>query len=79
MAAEGDDSALRTCFDWLMGPVNASSVDETILGCLKKRDLLKAGLAVVKGNLHLQRLYIEYNDQINSANEVCNIDKFLHV
>lgn len=81
LASLSDVDGLRACFDWLMGPshAGAKSKEEKIVGCLKKHDLLKAGLVLIKSNLHLQRLYSEYDDQLNSAAEVCEIDKFLHV
>lgn len=79
MAASMDTEGIRTTFDWLMGPVHSSSAQETAFGGLKKRYLLRAALDSIKGNLNLQRLYIEYHDQLNSANEVGDIDKLLHV
>jgi hypothetical protein len=86
LAAQTNVPALRSNFDWLMGPVHSSSAlaaasnqTETILGILKKHDLLKAGLGAIKGNLQLQRLYAEYYDQLNSVNDVCDIDKMLQV
>ena len=80
MAATHNTDGIKTTFDWLMGPVHsATRSQDQILGCLNKRDLLKAALDVIKGNLNLQRLYTEYHDQLNSADEVGEIDKFLHV
>ena len=76
-------AGIRTTFDWLMGPVHngksGSHESQLIMGHLGKRDLLRAGLDSIKGNLELQRIYIEYNDQLKSADEVCDIDKLLHV
>lgn len=81
MAADGDMDGIRNCFDWLMGPVHASASakKELMLGCLDKQDLLKSCLVAIKGNLHLQRIYIEYNDQINASDQVADIDMLLHV
>ena len=84
LASEANVEGLRACFDWLMGPghskaASRSNGDETILKVLKKRDLLRSGLNVIKSNLHLQRLYTEYDDQLNSKGEVSDIDKMLNI
>jgi len=83
MATNGDVDGIRTTFDWLMGPVHSGTTglpgSELIMGHLDKRDLLRAGLDSIKGNLDLQRIYIEYNDQLKSSDEVCDLDKLLHV
>ena len=64
-----------------MGPVHSSGQPDLqlVMGKLVKRDLLRAGLDVIKGNLDFQRIYIEYYDQLKAADEVCDIDKLLHV
>ncbi len=40
MACVGDIDAIRTCFDWLLGPVHSKTAEETkaelILNCLGK-------------------------------------------
>jgi len=84
MAASGDTDGIRTTFDWLMGPVHGGTevkpVDiQLIMGKLNKRDLLRSGLDSIRGNLNFQRIYTEYDDQLKSADEVCDIDKLLHV
>jgi len=84
MAANGDTDGIRTTFDWLMGPVHGGTDvkpkdSQIIMGKLNKRDLLRSGLDSIRGNLNFQRIYIEYNDQLKSADEVCDIDKLLHV
>ena len=67
-----------------MGPVHGGTevkpVDiQLIMGKLNKRDLLRSGLDSIRGNLNFQRIYTEYDDQLKSADEVCDIDKLLHV
>lgn len=79
MASGGDINGIRNCFDWLMGPVHHSTKKDLIMGCLEKRDLLKAGLTAIKNNLHLQRIFTEYNDQLKAADEVGDLDMLLHV
>ena len=83
MAAEADVDGLRSLFDWLMGPAHSNSrkkaKNDTILETLNKHELLKSGLFVIKSNLHLQRLYTEYEDQLNSVEEVSDIDKMLDI
>lgn len=63
---EGYEQRLRELCKDLLGPVHKSSCsawENTVLG-LKKRDLLMAVLPVVGQNLRFQRLFTEYQDQL---------------
>mgnify|MGYP007023200390 CR=1 FL=1 len=88
LAKVGDEQGLRTCLDWLMGHdgggVGSSSQNKQeqvylMDGQLKKNTLLREALEAIKSNLHLQRLYAEYNDQLRSTDEVKEIDRLLDV
>ncbi|XP_063051137.1 protein HIRA [Engraulis encrasicolus] len=63
---EGYEQRLRELCKDLLGPVHKSthtSWDSTILG-LRKRDLLLEVLPVIGQNLRFQRLFTEYQDQL---------------
>ena len=79
LAKVGDEQGLRTCLDWLMGHDGDGQEVYLMDGQLEKKALLREALELIKSNLHLQRLYVEYNDQIRSTNEVKEIDKLLDV
>uniref|UniRef100_A0A6Q2Z5L4 Protein HIRA n=1 Tax=Esox lucius TaxID=8010 RepID=A0A6Q2Z5L4_ESOLU len=63
---EGSDYRLRELCKDLLGPVHksaSSAWEPTTLG-LRKRDLLKELLPVIGQNLRFQRLFTEYQDQL---------------
>ncbi|XP_035496276.1 protein HIRA isoform X2 [Scophthalmus maximus] len=63
---EGSEFRLRELCKELLGPVHksaASSWEPTTLG-LRKRDLLREVLPVIGENLRFQRLFTEYQDQL---------------
>ncbi|XP_041084422.1 protein HIRA-like [Polyodon spathula] len=63
---EGSQYRLRELCKDLLGPVHksAASVWETTVLGLRKRDLLKEVLPVIGQNLQFQRLFTEYQDQL---------------
>lgn len=53
-----------------------------ILGKIERNDLLKSSLKIIGGNLELQRVYVEYDEQMkcgwgNSSEDVKNVDDML--
>ncbi|XP_016334862.1 protein HIRA-like [Sinocyclocheilus anshuiensis] len=63
---EGYELRLRELCQDLLGPVHkssSSSWEPTVLG-LRKRDLLTEVLPVIGQNLRFQRLFTEYQDQL---------------
>jgi len=46
---------------------------------LHKRELLRAALSVIAGNLDLQRLYSEFSEQLNAANDLKECDNLLDI
>uniref|UniRef100_A0A674CU26 Protein HIRA n=1 Tax=Salmo trutta TaxID=8032 RepID=A0A674CU26_SALTR len=68
LVTEGSDYRLRELCKDLLGPVHksASSAWEptTLVGGLRKRDLLRELLPVIGQNLRFQRLFTEYQDQL---------------
>ncbi|KAG8234852.1 hypothetical protein J437_LFUL014701 [Ladona fulva] len=74
LAQEGLEWKLRLICDDLMGPAHkyaslSKSWESHILG-LSKHSLLREVLAVIGSNLRLQRLYIEYSDQMEAIEQV---------
>ncbi|CDQ78694.1 unnamed protein product [Oncorhynchus mykiss] len=66
LVTEGSDYRLRELCKDLLGPVHksaGSAWEPTTLG-LRKRDLLRELLPVIGQNLHFQRLFTEYQDQL---------------
>lgn len=64
---EGFEPRLRELCKDLLGPVHNSSSSQwesTVLG-LRKRELLKEMLPVIGQNLRFQRLFTEYQDQLD--------------
>lgn len=61
---------LRLIFEDLLGPVHSCNPNwsDSILG-LKKRDLLKESLSAIVQHVVCQRLYVEFNDQLNALCE----------
>lgn len=68
LAEEGNVEELRKTFAALLGPVHSASRarQEKILG-MAKEELLKSALDIIAGNLELQRLYSEYQEQLESG------------
>ncbi|XP_017768816.1 PREDICTED: protein HIRA homolog [Nicrophorus vespilloides] len=67
---KGPECRIRSILDELMGPTHSSSKKprtDNILGISKKK-LLNEVLALIKSKLHWQRLYKEYNEQLNLLN-----------
>ncbi|XP_041348159.1 protein HIRA-like isoform X2 [Gigantopelta aegis] len=69
LVQEGFESKLREVCDDLLGPLYRSkksiSWQDNILG-INKRDLLKQILPIIGANLRWQRLYTEYQEQLDS-------------
>lgn len=61
---------LRLILEDLLGPIHSfkSEWADSILG-LKKRQLLKESLSAIVQNVVCQRLYVEFNDQLNNIQE----------
>uniref|UniRef100_A0A8C7NH98 Protein HIRA n=1 Tax=Oncorhynchus mykiss TaxID=8022 RepID=A0A8C7NH98_ONCMY len=68
LVTEGSDYRLRELCKDLLGPVHKSAGSAweptTLVGGLRKRDLLRELLPVIGQNLHFQRLFTEYQDQL---------------
>lgn len=69
LAKEGFETKIRDVCDDLLGPVykskGSSSWDPYVLG-MKKRELLQAILPNIGSNLQLQRLFTEYQEQLDA-------------
>jgi hypothetical protein len=46
---------------------------------LSKNDLLREALRVISGNLELQRLYSEFNEQLKAGSDLNEVDKMLQI
>ena len=72
LANEGLETKIREVCDDLLGPVykskGSSSWDSCILG-MKKRELLQTILPNIGSNLQLQRLFTEYQEQLDAINK----------
>ncbi|XP_014676295.1 PREDICTED: protein HIRA-like [Priapulus caudatus] len=68
LSQEGLESRLREVCDTLLGPTYKTTIawNPYILG-FSKRQLLREVLPLVGGNLQLQRLYMEYQRQLDTA------------
>ena len=44
-----------------------------------KRELLRSALTVIGSNLELQRLYSEFNEQLNATNDLKEVDDLLDI
>uniref|UniRef100_A0A8C7CK37 Protein HIRA n=1 Tax=Oncorhynchus kisutch TaxID=8019 RepID=A0A8C7CK37_ONCKI len=68
LVTEGSDYRLRELCKDLLGPVHKSAGSAweptTLVGGLRKRDLLRELLPVIGQNLRFQRLFTEYQDQL---------------
>lgn len=81
LAREGNVKKLRSQLEDLLGPVTAgtsSQWEPKILG-LDKRTLLREALRIIAGNLELQRLYSEFNEQLNASSDLMMIDSLLEI
>ena len=81
LAREGNAEKLRVQFEALLGPISsggASKWEPTVMG-LDKRELLRTALSVIAGNLELQRLYSEFSEQLNAANDLKECDNLLDI
>lgn len=66
----GSLKPLRLIFEDLLGPIHSCNPNwnDTVLG-LKKRDLLKESLSAIAHQVVCQRLYVEFNDQLNAISD----------
>ena len=81
LAKEGNAEKIRARFEALLGPVSSAAAGQwepKILGH-DKRDLLRSALAVISGNLELQRLYSEFREQLNAAEDLKEVDEMLDI
>ena len=81
LAKEGNAEKIRAKFEALLGPVSSGAAGQwepKILGH-DKRDLLRSALGVISGNLELQRLYSEFREQLNAAEDLKEVDEMLDI
>ena len=81
LAKEGNAEKLRSQFESLLGPISsgfATQWEPKVLGH-DKRELLKSALSLIAGNLELQRLYSEFREQLNAANDLKDVDDLLEI
>ena len=71
----------RSQFESLLGPISSggsSQWEPKVMGH-DKRELLRSALSVIGSNLELQRLYSEFNEQLNATNDLKEVDDLLDI
>jgi hypothetical protein len=69
LARAGREPRLRALLDSLLGPPGGRQEGDTILG-ISKTVLLREVLPHVASNIALQRLYLEYNNQLKGSTDL---------